>query len=65
MRWARISHVLSLLRLPLDQDLFTAFTHHVVEVDDVEDENLIEHFPACNTFIQHGLDAGGGVLVHW
>lgn len=37
----------------------------VVEVDDVEDENLLEHFPATNQFIQEGLDGGGGVLVHW
>ncbi|KAK5114968.1 hypothetical protein LTR85_010006 [Meristemomyces frigidus] len=59
-----ITHVLSILRLPLDQRLFEGFAHKVVEVDDVEDENLLEHFPACNKFIQDGLDAGGGVLVH-
>jgi len=37
----------------------------LVEVDDVEDENLLEHLPATNRFIQQGLDGGGGVLVHW
>jgi len=37
----------------------------VVEVDDVDDENLLEHFPKTNDFIQSGLEAGGGVLVHW
>jgi dual specificity phosphatase 12 len=31
----------------------------------VDDENLLEHFPTCNRFIQDGLDAGGGVLIHW
>jgi len=36
----------------------------LVEVDDVEDENLLEHLPATNRFIQQGLDGGGGVLVH-
>ena len=56
---------MSALRLPLDDDLFTNFKHHVVEVDDVEDENIIEHFPGSNAFIQEGLDGGGGVLVHW
>lgn len=62
---ANITHVLSALRLPLDQELFKPFKHMVVEVDDIDDENLLEHFPATNKFIQEGLDGGGGVLVHW
>ena len=62
---ANITHVLSVLRTPLDPDLFAPFEHMVVEVDDVEDENLLEHFPATNRFSREGLDAGGGVLVHW
>ena len=65
LKKANITHVVSALRLPLDNDLFTNFKHHVVEVDDVEDENIIEHFPGSNAFIQEGLDGGGGVLVHW
>ncbi|PVI07801.1 dual specificity protein phosphatase 12 [Periconia macrospinosa] len=64
LQQANITHVLSVLRLPLDQDLFAPFKHMVVEVDDVEDENLLEHLPATNRFIQEGLDGGGGVLVH-
>ena len=62
---ANITHVLSVLRLPLDQDLFKPFKHLVVEVDDVEDENLLQYFVTTNGFIQEGLDSGGGVLVHW
>jgi len=62
---ARITHVVSALRLPLDQTLFSPFKHLVIEVDDVEDENLVEHFPKTNEFIQQALDGGGGVLVHW
>ena len=62
---ANITHVVSALRLPLDQGLFTALKHHVVEIDDTEDDNILEHFAASNEFIQQGLDGGGGVLVHW
>ena len=65
MKKANITHVVSALRLPLEEDLFVNFRHHVVEVDDVDDENILEHFPASIAFIQDGLDAGGGVLVHW
>ncbi|KAF2441602.1 dual specificity protein phosphatase 12 [Karstenula rhodostoma CBS 690.94] len=64
LREANITHVLSVLRMPLDDDLFSPYNHHVVQVDDVDDENLLEHFPATNRFIQDGLDGGGGVLVH-
>lgn len=60
-----VTHILSILRLPLENELFANYKHMVVEVDDVEDENLLEHFITCNGFIQEGLDAGGGVLVHW
>lgn len=65
LKQANITHVLSVLRMPLDQELFKPFKHMVVQVDDVEDENLLEHFPATNAFIQQGLEGGGGVLVHW
>lgn len=54
-----------MLRLRPDDALFDSFQHHSIEVDDVDDENLLEHFPAAIKFIQSGLDAGGGVLVHW
>ncbi|KAK5252103.1 tyrosine protein phosphatase yvh1, partial [Cryomyces antarcticus] len=64
LKEANITHVLSVLRLPLNERLFTGFEHMVVEVDDVDDENLLEHFPATNRFIQNGLNSGGGVLVH-
>ncbi|GAB7348075.1 hypothetical protein MBLNU459_g6105t1 [Dothideomycetes sp. NU459] len=61
---AGITHVLSVLRLPLDKELFEGFQHMVVEVDDVEDDNLLEHFPSTNKFIQDALASGGAVLVH-
>ncbi|KXS95241.1 hypothetical protein AC579_879 [Pseudocercospora musae] len=61
---AGITHVLSVLKFKPDEKQFRPFTHKVVQVDDVDDENLLQHFEATNNFIQHGLDAGGGVLVH-
>lgn len=65
MERANITHVLSVLRLQPQEETFAGFQHHRIDVDDVEDENLLEHFPSAIKFIQSGLDAGGGVLVHW
>ncbi|KAI4175704.1 MAG: hypothetical protein LQ346_008023, partial [Caloplaca aetnensis] len=60
----RITHVLSVLTLPLDKALFEGFKHHVIDIDDVEDADIIQYFPASNGFIKEGLEGGGGVLVH-
>lgn len=51
--------------MQLDDDLFSPYKHLQIEVDDVDDENLLEHFATTNAFIQSALDGGGGVLVHW
>ncbi|KAF8545101.1 protein-tyrosine phosphatase-like protein [Trichophaea hybrida] len=61
---AAITHVVSVLRLPLDKSLFEGFEHLVVEVDDVEDGNLIEHFAITNEFISNALNNDGAVLIH-
>lgn len=47
------------------QEIFANYQHQSIDVDDMDDENLLEHFPAAIKFIQSGLDAGGSVLVHW
>ena len=65
LKQANITHVVSAVRQPLDTDLFNGYQHHVVEVDDLDDDDIIQHFPKSNSFIQEGLDSGGGVLVHW
>jgi dual specificity phosphatase 12 len=62
---ANITHVLSVLRLQPQEETFASFQHHSIDVDDVDDENLLEHFPPAIKFIKSGLDAGGSVLVHW
>lgn len=64
LKKANITHVVSALSLPLDRDLFQGYGHLVVEVNDVEDENILQHFPTTNAFIRDGLNGGGGVLVH-
>ena len=65
MQDANITHVVTALRLPLEEQLFVNFEHLIVEVDDLDEEDLIPSFPVSNAFIQQGLDRGGGVLVHW
>ncbi|KAL8826645.1 MAG: hypothetical protein Q9191_003677, partial [Dirinaria sp. TL-2023a] len=64
LKKANITHVVSALTLPIDRDLFQDYKHLVVEVHDLEDENILQHFPTTNAFIRAGLDGGGGVLVH-
>lgn len=36
------------------------FKHHVVDVDDVDDEDLLVHFPKAVRFIEEGLHPQGG-----
>ena len=65
--------MLSALRSPfvqdgggdLDPNSFQGLKHRIVEIDDLEDEDIIQHIPISNDFIQEGVDSGGGVLVHW
>lgn len=54
-----------MLRLQQADEILQGYQRYNIEVDDVDDENLLQHFPAVIKFIQDGLDAGGGVLVHW
>ncbi|PLN78172.1 dual specificity phosphatase [Aspergillus taichungensis] len=61
---ANITHIVSVIKLRPDESVFEGFQQHRIDVDDVDDENLLEHFPATTRFIQSGLDAGGSVLVH-
>ena len=62
---ANITHVLSVLRIELKESLFEGFHHHVVPVDDADDEDLLQHFPSTNAFISEALRLGGVVFVHW
>jgi dual specificity phosphatase 12 len=62
---SNITHILSILSQQVDDDLVKDYTHQYFPVDDVEDEDILQYFPASNTFIKNGLQTGGGVLVHW
>jgi len=65
MKEANITHVVSVLRWPVEELLMKPYKHLQIDVDDDEEENLLEFFPASNRFIQDALDNGGSVLVHW
>ncbi|KAK2845281.1 hypothetical protein FQN49_005878 [Arthroderma sp. PD_2] len=63
-----ITHTVTVLRISVDEERFKAFKKHLhIPVDDVDDEDLLQHFPTTNEFIRSGLESGGGtegVLVH-
>lgn len=62
---ACISHVLSVICLPMDTALVAGFEHLAIDADDAESENLIQHFAQTNAFIAGALSGDGRVLIHW
>ena len=62
---ANIQRVISVMTLPLDQDLYAKYEHLVVECDDLEEENLLQHFATTKNFIRRGVEENVGVLCHW
>ncbi len=65
LKEAKITHVVSTLRARPNEARLAPYEHLTVDIDDMEDEDFLQHFPVTNRFIQQGLDSGGGVLVHW
>lgn len=65
LKECNITHILSVLRFTPEKELIEEFVNHVIEVDDVDDENILQYLPETNKFIEDGLRSGGGVLVHW
>ncbi|EEP80743.1 conserved hypothetical protein [Uncinocarpus reesii 1704] len=62
---ANITHVVTVMRGGADKDRFKTFKHHLhIAVDDMSDEDLLQHFPITNAFVRSGLEEGGGVLIH-
>lgn len=69
-----VTHILSVLgpivsytdsqtwaKLPIFQQMKS---HLIVEVEDLDDVDILEHLEKTNDFIQHAIDAKEGVLVH-
>jgi protein-tyrosine phosphatase len=72
---AGITHVVSVLRMRLDRKMFETDRQEgggegllkrlMIEANDVEEENLIQHFAGANEFIVDAHANGGAVLIHW
>ncbi|KFY53016.1 hypothetical protein V496_07987 [Pseudogymnoascus sp. VKM F-4515 (FW-2607)] len=65
LKEAGVTHIVSALRFDYKETKgWENYTHCNVQIDDVDDENLIEHFPRVVQFIKDALAEGGGVLIH-
>lgn len=70
IREHKITHILSLIKYSLsrDDDVFRDVQHLSIDVDDVDDQDIVVHFPRIVRFIDAGLagssSAPGAVLVH-
>ncbi len=53
----KITHVLSVLKYTLDlsEDVFRGIQHLSIDIDDLEDEDILVHFPKMVRFIDRGL----------
>ncbi|KAF3914799.1 hypothetical protein ABW20_dc0102120 [Dactylellina cionopaga] len=64
LKAANITHVVSVLKGPLDMGLFEPYKHLHIEEDDSAVDNLIQYFGTTNAFIDKAVEEGGGVLIH-
>eukprot|EP00004_Rigifila_ramosa_P015717 TRINITY_DN3668_c0_g1_i2.p1 TRINITY_DN3668_c0_g1~~TRINITY_DN3668_c0_g1_i2.p1 ORF type:complete len:158 (+),score=30.29 TRINITY_DN3668_c0_g1_i2:2-475(+) len=48
----------------LRQHFPTDFVYHSASINDLSNENIIQHLPACLAFIERSQRAGGRILVH-
>jgi hypothetical protein len=47
-----------------DSNVRQNFKYYVIDVLDLDNENLIVHFPKCIEFISDAVSSGG-ILIHW
>ena len=62
---AAITHILSVLEFDCcDWEEFSQYKRLLIQADDIPRENLLQHFPRTNSFIEDGLREEGAVIVH-
>lgn len=62
---AKITHVVSIVSQNIEPELVKNYKHLAFNLDDVDYEDILQHFPKSNAFIKEALIGGGSVLVHW
>ncbi len=63
---AGITHIVSAIDYNIYEDdpRLAGYKHIHIRLEDDPNENLLQHFAECNTFIDEALRGGGGVFVH-
>jgi dual specificity phosphatase 12 len=62
---AGITHIVSVLDFDIyEAGAFKQYEHLHLRLDDDPNENMLQHFPESNKFIEDALSSGGGVFVH-
>jgi len=59
-----ITQILAIINENVTSSDYSGYKHMHVDIFDTEDENILQYFPSTNAFIEEGIAAGGGVLVH-
>ena len=62
MRNAGVTHIINTSGTPATYP--STFTYLSISIRDKDYSNLLSCIPACNIFIEAGLESGGSVLVH-
>ena len=62
MRKAGVTHIINTSGTPATYP--NTFTYLSISIRDKDYSNLLSCIPACNIFIEAGLESGGSVLVH-
>ena len=65
LKASNITHVVSVVTGSLQDVAGRGYERLQVDVDDMPEVDLMEHFATTNAFIEKGLHSGGGVLIHW
>jgi hypothetical protein len=64
MKELGITHIIQVTDIPTPR-FPGEFIYKVIPVPDMDETNLIKHFPDTYTFIHSAIESGRKVLVHW